>query len=589
MKGIAGTVGPHVSADALSGVGRMLTASDADGASTVLLPHAALGPDAAVAADRQSALILDGTITNLDDIRQALVASGFRLRQQNPAEVLLAAANAWTPAVLVTRLRGVFAIAFYQGDPLRLTLMRDRFGGRRLAYYRHGGTVSFCSAIRGLREAFGGDHWELDPAAVAEFLELGWISDQRSIYKGIEKVPAGGFVTLAMGQTEVQRFWTPPRPQGRWPLGFENVCAVVEQLVLQSVQARLQTQSTVAALGGPGIESSILAWALATLDARVPFLRVAQAGEPAEDTEAAQNVARRLGVRQEVIWVSALEEPRVFELADAFDEPFAAPAAFQMLRVGKAVNRRAGVLLAGDGVDWLFLGSPAHSRCWWMERLLRDLDVNEPPVTELARNWLGLPAAYRQPGARAAKLAGARLREAMLTPVRVPRASTRLLEDYLAFDRVASFDRDRAGMHGAARYFGIEARSPFLDENIWDFVGHVPYSQRLHGGRSRAILRGLATLHAGDVFAQREKPNPVTLVRQLLASRWQPALGELLKDSHLVEGGWVDGAAIQREYSTARQRGEGSLGLWHFFVLEYWLRRVGRRRLTPAAMAATAG
>jgi hypothetical protein len=198
-----------------------------------------------------------------------------------------------------------------------------------------------------------------------------------------------------------------------------------------------------------------------------------------------------------------------------------------------------------------------------------------------------LPSAFLTPGSRYQRLQGPKLRDS----VRARPAyggSVRLLEDYLAFDYSASFDRDRAGVAGASRYFGIEARSVFLDEHLWEFTGRVPYWQRLYGGRSRAILRGIAQQHAGDAFAQREKPNPAAHVRHLLASRWKPALEELLKDSHLASDGWVDGDAVRKEYELTLRREEGSAALWHFFVLEYWLRRAGRRRLTPAALAAAA-
>ena len=596
MRGIAGTIAPDLASDAQQSVARMLAASLSDYTSVTLLPNAALGPDAHFTADRSVALVWDGSLANARELRTALAGAGFRIHSPDPAELLLTGWRAWGARGLAERLRGAFALAFFETGPRRLTLIRDRLGLRRLAYVAQPRQVSFCTSVRGLRLSWPGAGLarDLDPAGVARFLDSGWVPDDHTIYHDVRKVPAGTIVEISASGVQTDAYWRMPRPERQARFDFETSAAIAERLLLEAVQARLESPSPVAALLGVGIESSLLGWALAQLQARIPIYRVASADEDAHETAAAQDLMRRLGLRQEVLWIAANEEPRVAEVAEAYDEPYAAPGAFQMLRVGRAVRRQAGVVLTGDGVEWPFLGSPLHLRCWQMQRLLGDLDIADLPVTAGLRDLLGLPSAYLRPGALAGRFFGPRLRAWRAEQAQPPEPSgsaSRLLADFLAYDRSATFDRDRAGMAGAAQFFGVEVRSPFLDDALWDFVTRLPYDLRLQGGRSRAILRELARFRVSGSLAGRQKAHPSAQVRHLLATRWHPALEEVLNDSYLVGEGWIDAAAIWGEFEAVGRRKQASRTLWHFFILEYWLRRAATQPLRTgrAAVAVASG
>ena len=591
MRGIAGTIGIQAGPEDLSLVSRMLEACSKDAGSVHLSGGTVLGPDPVYSPDRTVGLVWDGYLTNAESIRQELIGAGFRLRTNNIAELLLIALRSWGAEGLAKRLQGAFAIVAFDSTRRRVTMIRDRLGIRRLAYTIHEGKLRFCSSVRGLRLSWpgAGRARDLDPAAIIDFLDLGWVPDARAIYRDIVKVPAATIVQIEPNGEKLTEYWKSPPVVPNCPVSFDYIAGIAQQLFLEAVQARLKSEASIGALLSTGIESSLLGWALVKLDARIPIYRVAQAGEDEQETEAALNLSRKLGMRTEVLWVSALDEPHVAELAAAYDEPYAAPAAFQMLRVGRAAQRKAGVVLAGDGIDWLFLGSPRHRRVWQMERLLGELELDEVALARHAQALLGLPRAFLQPGGSARHLFGPRLRVWQQKHPRPPLVGDRqsMLADYLEFDRVATFDRDRAGMNGAALYFGVESRSPFLDDNLWNFVAQVPYEVRLHGGESRALLRELARQHVSDYMAQREKPNPSTAVRQLLATRWQAPLEEMLHDSYLVKEGWIDEAAARREAAAAERHGEASRALWHFFVLEYWLRRAAMQPMSKAALAAS--
>src|SRR5206468_233401 len=98
-----------------------------------------------------------------------------------------------------------------------------------------------------------------------------------------------------------------------------------------------------------GIDSGLVAWALSKLNANLTSYTISTPGHPADETEAARQTARILGVPHEVIQLSASEQPALEDLISAYGEPFACPSALAMLQVCKAIKPQATVLLTGDG------------------------------------------------------------------------------------------------------------------------------------------------------------------------------------------------------------------------------------------------
>src|SRR4030095_14065703 len=97
-----------------------------------------------------------------------------------------------------------------------------------------------------------------------------------------------------------------------------------------------------------GVDSSLICWAIEHLGGDVTAFTVGTPGDPSDETEAAADSARRLGIRHEVLEVTGDTQTNIDDLVSAYGEPFACASALGMLRVSKAVAGSATVLLTGD-------------------------------------------------------------------------------------------------------------------------------------------------------------------------------------------------------------------------------------------------
>jgi asparagine synthase (glutamine-hydrolysing) len=613
MCGIAGFAGSG-SREVAAAVERMLAAMarrgpDDEGLEsfpTAVLGHRRLsifdpspaGHQPMTAPDGGVSIVFNGAIYNFLELRAELERAGCAFRSRTDTEVLLHGYRRWGAEELVRRLRGMFAIGLWDDRRRSLYLIRDRLGVKPLYYVERDGAVAFASTAAALQAAsLAGP---LDPLGVAEFLEFGYVTDDRSIYAGVKKVPAGTLLEWNAGVWRSQVYWRVPDIQAGGSAPFQEIVERAEALLLEAVRLRLHADVPVGALLSGGVDSSLVCWAIAQQGSNITAFTVGTPEDPEHDESAeAAATAARLGIPHEIIQVTAAGEPTFDDLAGAYGEPFACASALGMLRVSKAVRRAATVLLTGDGGDDVFLGYPEHRTLWMAQRLARRIPgfaargfqhwrriLPERGAWNRARNFLGYATGglraviEAHPGleaGRAAGFLGPRLRQARVPAHDVawsPASARRVLEEFLDYEHRTRFTGEyMTKVDGAAMYYALEARSPFLDQEIWNFAARLPLEQRLRGNALKAIPREIARRRLGERVSRARKRGFAIPVGRWLAGRWKPHAEDLLAGSVLEREGWISAPAVLQAFRRSAAAGEVPLHIWYVLVLEAWLRR----------------
>lgn len=543
--------------------------------------------------DGEVGIVFNGCIYNFLDLRKELQSYGHRFRSDCDTEVLVRGYEQWGIDALVSRLRGMFAFGVWDNRVRKLTLVRDRLGVKPLVYAAREGRIAFASTVTALRDADLVS--DIDPEAMLEFLEFGWVSDDRAIFTGAQKVPAGCIVEWQGGRLTERSYWTLPEA-GTRVIRFEDAVEEAESLLVESVRLRLISDVPVGSLLSGGIDSALICWATAKAGADIKAFTVSTPGDPADESAGARETARQIGIPHEVIELPPNAQPELDDLTCAYGEPFACSSALGMLRVCKAVKPKVTVLLTGDGGDDVFLGYPHHRDFWMAQRLSRFLPQPmakfwpklEPVAsssTVMRRAWRlvdyatgGLGAVTQAhnglPYYQRAGLLGDRFRDLRLKHREIPRSfqsGRQLLSQFLDYERRTRFVSEyMTKVDGGAMFYAIEARSPLLDQKLWEFGASLPFDVRLHGSELKAVLRAVARKNIGNAVASRRKQGFTIPVSRWLTTAWKQQLESVLDGSYLEREGWIRPGMLRRAVEGAATSGSVPLQLWYLVVLEKW-------------------
>jgi asparagine synthase (glutamine-hydrolysing) len=556
----------------------------------------AAGHQPMLSPERDIGGVFNGAIYNFRALRTELEEKGCNFQSQTDTEVLIYGYREWGFDKLVAKIQGMFALGLWDEQRKTLFLVRDRLGVKPLAFAAKNGEIAFASTVRALKAAgYGG---EIDESGVTEYLEFGFLTDDQAIYKGIEKVRAGEILQWRNGKIEKREYWSLPTVSPANKISFDEAVEETERLFLQAVEKRLQADVPIGALLSGGIDSSLVCWAIGKLGGDVTAFTVGTPNDPSDESAVAAQTAKLLGIKHEVLELSSEKPPNIGELVEAYAEPFACTSALGMLGISREVKKSATVLLTGDGGDDVFLGYPEHKHFFlsgkiarrapdfaadlWLKtrgtipqvgtlkRVVSFVDYSMGGLGAVTNARDGLPVYWQN------NLLGERLQDVSLLHRQMKwkiESGRNLLSEFLTYDRRTRFVGEYLPkVDGSTMFYALEARSPFLDTELWEFAAKLPFVLRLHKGKSKAILREIVQRRIGKTLAKGKKQGFIIPVQKWLTGHWRNHFTALLRDSLAEKEGWINVQPALKLLENSVEKNQAPRQLWFIFVLESWLR-----------------
>ena len=557
-------------------------------------------------------IIFNGEIYNFAALRSELEAKGHVFATHGDTEVILAAFAQWGEACL-SRLDGMFAFALYDQQTRSLFLARDRLGVKPLFYTAlSDGSVAFASELKALLV-----HPLLrrvpDERAVEDYLAFGYVPDDRSIVKGVMKLPAAHCLTLRSGGglTEPQRWWDVDFTQR----SRAKVGELEEELVAlmrAAVTSRMVADVPLGAFLSGGVDSSSVVALMAESSRRaVTTCSIGFDEKGLDESDYARTIAQRFATDHHARTVGADQFERIDRLADIYDEPFADASALPTLSVCELAREHVTVALSGDGADEALAGYrrqvfhaaeervrgllPAglrssllgglgaiYPKADWAPRPLRA----KTTLLSLARSGAeGYADALSVTGPDARQSLYASHMRGALGEYRAEDRLIRLMENAPArsgLDRAQYADltfwlpgdiltkTDRASMA-----VGLEAREPLLDHRLIEFAARLPEKFRVRRGQGKWLMKSAMERYLPEDILYRPKMGFVTPISTWFRGPLAGQARAMGSRSALARTGWFDGVALDRmaEDHIAGRRDHGRL-IWQMLMLEKSMTRL---------------
>ncbi len=451
-------------------------------------------------------IIYNGEIFNYKELKEELRLEGYQFKTNSDTEVALASYKKWGQNC-VRYFNGDWAFCIYDTRKNILFLSRDRLGVKPLYYYYDKERFIFSSEIKVLfKLPFVIKEWNFD--IVNLFILLG-ISDFSSatMYRNIYQLePATNMVyDLNRRNFTNYKYWIPVFSQGKekYNLAREKKYAgEIKEILEGAVRLRLRADVPVGTCLSGGIDSSIVTVFINNLIKKKSpeaesvgivqnTFTAAYRGESIDEEKWARIITGFTNAHGKFIYPQGQDLKKdLNNLLTTHDEIFNSTSVYSQYRIMELASKYVKVVLDGQGSDELFGGYLGYKEYFLSSKnILKNLRRKIFPRLSKGMKKQLLLLIYRKKinfleDVTAGKINLDFINEALTE--KIPRHLNQALfldETRYNLAQLLKYE-DRNSMH-----FSIEARVPFTDYRLVEYVLNIPACYKIHNGWTKYILR----------------------------------------------------------------------------------------------------
>jgi asparagine synthase (glutamine-hydrolysing) len=549
-------------------------------------------------------IVFNGEIYNYPELRKVLEQRGHTFTTNTDTETIVHAYEEYGDDC-VKQLNGMFAFAIWDGYQRKLLLARDRLGVKPLYYFFNERCLIFGSELKAILA-----HHEvpraIDLEALDSFLTFEYIPAPLSIFQGVYKLLPGHLLVLRQGRMAVHQYWElhyNPSEESE-----EDLCHALYDLLQDAVRMRLVSDVPLGALLSGGIDSSTIVCMMSEImDRPVKTFSIGFDDPSYNESKYAKIVAEYFGTEHYELTIQPDIVALVEGLVKYLDEPLADVSIFPTYLVSQLTRQHVTVALSGDGGDELFAGYE-----WYIADKLARIYGKLPSLVRT--RWLPQVIAHIQPTAhkkgfinklkrfvegaalpetlqhfrwntfmteeKKRHLYGEELQQAVghldanarfIAYLQAPEAAEPLWQQQYADIKTFLVDDILVKVDRMSMANSLEARAPFLDYRVVEFAASLPSHLKLHGLRTKYLLkRCMAPKLPHEILSRRKEGFSIPMknwLRQALRPLMQDVLSPVrLKREGLFNAAYVE--KLQADHLTGRAN--YSHQLWSLIIFETW-------------------
>lgn len=538
-----------------------------------------------------NSLVFNGAIYNYPEL-----AKRYQIISQSDSCILFEMLKE-KGELAIDQLRGMFAFAYYNEQKDQLLLARDRVGQKPLYYYHDENCFLFASELKALKQMMlqAGITPEINQEAIFHYLCLSNIPEPETIYKHVYALSPGYQLMLSGGNLSFTKFWDYSyKPKST--LEKEDILKETLRLIQEAVKLRLRADVPLGLFLSAGWDSSIIAYEIAKLTKDIKAYTISYPFATSQNESAvAARTAKQLGLTHQTIPISLNPLASLKEVLATFDQPFADSSAIPNLAIAKAAGQEVKVMLNGDGGDEQFGGyrryflakhaskmqfvnrftglfnsesDDRRSKSGFIKRIGRIMQSTD------SSRYLRYTVDMLQDEDLGAIWNGAPIHQPMEDLI-----SRKKVGGLMELDQLMHYDRKFNLLSGilvkmdrASMAYSVEARSPFLDHQLFDFTSKLPDKYKVNGSNRKYLLKALYADKLPKEVVKGKKISFEAPLSQWLAHDFKELIEEVLKKPEAKLFRYLDYEEVQSLLSGQKyhERNVGYL-IYSLLILALWL------------------
>jgi len=555
-------------------------------------------------------IVFNGEIYNFQEIKPELEGRGHHFRSKSDTEVILHAYEEWGIDCL-KKFRGMFAFALWDSKGRRLFLARDRLGKKPLVYFSKNGYLAFASELKSLL-LIPEIEKKVNSVSIHHYLTYQYVPSPETIFEGIHKLPPAHYLIMDnSGNLKVERYWKlrfSSAPSKK--LDVNEISQLIREKLEESVRLRLISDVPLGAFLSGGIDSSLIVGLMAKLSEKpVQTFSIGFEEKDFDELDYARIVAKHFSTDHHEFIVKPDAIDILPKLVWHYNEPFADSSAIPTYYVAKMTKDYVKVVLTGDAGDENFAGYNRYLRSKWVAqfsripekmrrkflppflRLAAQMHWKEKTFNRLADFVAAISSNQARNYAEQVKIFNAGEKEDLYSPDfieilkgvdsvdylvrKYEEAETEdLIEQLLYLDINTYLPEDLlVKMDIATMASSLEARVPFLDHHLMEFIATIPPRLKLKGTVTKYILKEAFSDFLPQPILARKKMGFGVPVSRWFRNELKDYIYGILLDSRTLNRGYFRREGIERLLNDhIALRYDHSAKIWSLLFLEMWFR-----------------
>jgi asparagine synthase (glutamine-hydrolysing) len=467
--------------------------------------------------DKRFCTVYNGELYNYLEIKDDY---DIKMQTTSDTEVLL---NSYCKGGVeaVKKWNGIFASAIYDREEKEIVLLRDRFGVKPLYFYEDDEVIAFASEAKVILDWLPA--FKLNYEGLGQYMWYGNTTTEQTLIEGLKKVKPASILKINTTGPEnkvKERFWEISGTKKNHAFKSEaDLIGTIKNSLETAVQKQLVADVPLGILLSGGIDSSaIVAMASKHSETKLDTYSVEYDHNIGGESELgkAQMISKKYNTNHHELKIEAKNIVGTFkDLVFQYDEPFADAANIPLYELSKACSTDKKVILQGDGGDEFFGGYRRYNVMdWiWFWKTVSKLSYNFIPQKRMAERMKRLSFVLNQ------KDSGSRMAYYLTedVPYKDPyeilnkevKAQLNKTDPFLAYknsnkkhetedkvQRLLYADVEILLPHKylekvdkATMLNSVEARVPFLDNNLTELMLGLPSGSKIKNGQKKHLLK----------------------------------------------------------------------------------------------------
>jgi asparagine synthase (glutamine-hydrolysing) len=426
----------------------------------------------------------------------------------------------------VKRLNGQFAFALFDRKKGTLVLARDHFGINPLFYTVVDGLFIFASEIKAIL-AHPSVPREVDLTGLDQVFSFPGLVSPRTVVRNVSSLKPGHRITVNRERVAVEEYWDldyPKASECSYDKPESYSIDGLEDILFRSVKLRLQADVPIGFYLSGGLDSSLIAAAIAKVSGNGRSRSFSIGFTDAEINEAKyqHQMARHVNsTHHEIVFDESEVIQRLSDMIFHCECPVKETYNTCSMALSEAV-RRAGikVVLTGEGADEWFAGYVGYRFDSIRVRQNKRAEQESPRENELREQVWGDKNVIYEVNLSSLQQQNTELysnavneyfadfnclNHEVVNKERLLGRHVMHQRSYLDFklrlaDHLLSDHGDRMALANS-----VEARYPFLDKDLVEFARYIPPDLKLRGFTEKYVLKRIAEKYIPKNVVDREK------------------------------------------------------------------------------------